>query len=165
MGECPNADRGNGFLVPVDTFFTPDEVRALAFEIASASRKHPFNAVLDWVRANVPYDYDINEFGYEDWWQYPVETVQRGEGDCEDTAFLVASLLQVLGYHTRVVTGMAPGGYHAWCEAEDGEGEWWLLETTTGHLFRLSSRAALGYEPDVIIDSAQGCDDANIHPY
>jgi hypothetical protein len=60
----------------------------------------------------------------------PDECLKRGMGDCDDTAFLMCSLLQALGVRARVVLGEWKGGGHAWVEAwVDGQGG--ILETTT----------------------------------
>ena len=146
-------------LVPLTAFFTPDAVSELALQIVAESSKHPINAVMEWVASNVPYRTDYSMFNKSDWWQYPVESIAAGCGDCEDESFLVASLLLSLGYLARVGIGNTPFGYHAWCECQDENGCWWLLESTVGRAFRIDSRAALGYELDLVVDYFEGCRD------
>lgn len=55
-----------------------------------------------------------------DCWLRPAEAWQRGIGDCEDHAVLVASMLLHLRIEAWVVWGTA-GSYHAWVEATIGE--------------------------------------------
>ncbi|MDO9325897.1 MAG: PEGA domain-containing protein [Methanoregula sp.] len=38
-----------------------------------------------------------------DYWQYPVETLAEGTGDCEDTAILTAALLKEMGYEVAII--------------------------------------------------------------
>lgn len=42
-----------------------------------------------------------------DYWQYPIETLALGKGDCEDTAILTAALLREMDYDVAVV--LLPG--------------------------------------------------------
>jgi predicted transglutaminase-like cysteine proteinase len=55
-------------------------------------------AINDWVHANIVYSADpqiTNPHGNGQWdyWQTPAETLERGEGDCEDFANLALSLM------------------------------------------------------------------------
>ncbi len=47
---------------------------------------------------------DIYLYGTEEYWAYPMETIQRGMGDCEDTSFLAAALFTASGYTAGVAT-------------------------------------------------------------
>ena len=55
------------------------------------------NFVLKFVQS-IPYQYDIDGKGVEDYWKLPAETIWEGKGDCEDHAFLFASLVKAMGY-------------------------------------------------------------------
>lgn len=74
---------------------------------------------LDFVCRHVAYKREVGEH-----WQFPFETLARGEGDCEDSALLTCSLLKNFndGY---VALGDYQGYGHAWCQLE-GQ----ILETT-----------------------------------
>ena len=75
---------------------------------------------LDWVCRNISYREDIGEF-----WQFPSETLARGEGDCEDSAILLTSMLR--GFtNAYVVLGDYQGWGHAWGTNEAGQ----ILEAT-----------------------------------
>lgn len=89
----------------INGYITPEEpsVKAMAREIA---QKYPgkYNvyqicSVFDIVSNNIAY---TSEPEGEDYWQYPNETIRIKSGDCEDHAFLLASLIQALDGTTRI---------------------------------------------------------------
>lgn len=74
---------------------------------------------LDFVCRNVSYRRDIGEF-----FQLPSETIATSQGDCEDSAILLTSLLRSFS-NAYVVLGNYQGLGHAWVISE-GE----ILEAT-----------------------------------
>ncbi|MEM2618759.1 MAG: transglutaminase-like domain-containing protein [Candidatus Hadarchaeales archaeon] len=72
-------------------------------------------------------------FNFMDYWKFPSETIRDKIGDCEDSSFLLASLLRSLGEESYAVLGyvvineMRYG--HAWVEWKKGN-RWYLLEST-----------------------------------
>ena len=69
----------------------------------------------------------------KDYWQKPLETIERKKGDCEDMAFHLYWLLKREGYSARVVIGYMDGDKkkaHAWVECEE-DNETIILEATT----------------------------------
>lgn len=46
---------------------------------------------------------DQHLYGQKEYWAYPMETLHRGAGDCEDTSFLAAALFAAAGYPAGVV--------------------------------------------------------------
>lgn len=75
-----------------------------------------------------------------DAWFFPEETLSRGQGDCEDRAFLLAALLLesgISGYCVRVAMGhirdhMATNRRefdHVWVMYKDEGGAWEIMET------------------------------------
>lgn len=89
-------------------------------------------AIVGWVLRNVRYRAKAGR----DPWQFPEETLVLRSGDCEDIAFLVASLMLasgISGYHTRVALGHvrdARGSRfdHAWVLYKAESGSWRLVE-------------------------------------
>ncbi|MBA7594268.1 hypothetical protein ES703_01207 [subsurface metagenome] len=73
-------------------------------------------SLYDFVCRNINYRRDWGEF-----WQTPSETLASRWGDCEDTSFLLCSLLQ----NAHVALGSYRGYGHAWCEHQ-GQ----VMETT-----------------------------------
>lgn len=55
-------------------------------------------SLLYLVQAAIDYKKDIENQGFDDYPQYPLETLVEEAGDCEDTAILYASLVRPLGY-------------------------------------------------------------------
>lgn len=81
----------------------------------------------------------------QDYWQFPDETFWVKEGDCEDRALLIASLLRasgVSGYNVRVAlgqirihlkSGRAKTHDHAWVMYKNEDGRWTVLEPLDLH--------------------------------
>jgi hypothetical protein len=93
--------------------------------------------IWDYVAKGVEYVTDKKSFGLEDFWLFPEETLVLHKGDCEDTAFLLASLLLASGiseHCVRVILGKvsSPDGLfgHAWVVYQGESGQWCLLEST-----------------------------------
>ena len=92
----------------LNTFITPNEqvVKETAGYIANTlvrdSVEDRVAASFNFVALNIVYTSDRRQFGKNDFWQYPNETlgqvftnsnINRMYGDCEDSSFLLASLL------------------------------------------------------------------------
>jgi hypothetical protein len=101
--------------------------------------------IVGWVLGNVRY---LAKRG-RDPWQFPDETLSLRSGDCEDIAFLVASLLLasgVSGYHVRVALGEVVSlrgerFEHAWVLYKSEAGSWRLVEPLARRHGELTSRA------------------------
>lgn len=52
--------------------------------------------------ANIKYAAD-SIFGAFHWWQIPITTAHRGQGDCEDAALLWYDRLSAIGYEAKIV--------------------------------------------------------------
>jgi hypothetical protein len=61
------------------------------------------NLALSFVQTCYHYAYDNITYGVEDYWAFPLETLHYGQGDCEDTSFLYASIMIDLGYDTALL--------------------------------------------------------------
>ncbi len=64
-----------------------------------------------WLKAHITYQADQGG----DIWSFPEETLKRGGGDCEDLAFLNASILRLLGYQPHVLVYIQSKQAHAFC--------------------------------------------------
>lgn len=90
-------------------------------------------AIYYWVNENIRFVKDIR--GVETI-QFPAQTLEFGQGDCDDQAVLIASLLESIGHPTRfVAVGFKPGLYsHVLAETKIGK-NWIPLETTEPSAF------------------------------
>jgi len=90
-----------------------------------------------YVAESITYVTDKRAEGMDDFWQFPEETLMLQKGDCEDSSFLLGTLLLASGisdHCVRVVLGKvisADGvGGHAWVVYQSENGVWCLLEST-----------------------------------
>jgi hypothetical protein len=92
-----------------------------------------FDAIRDWVAANIDYKTDEERWGIEEYWQTPEETLSLRTGDCEDFAILLCTLLRAYGIdeeYIYVAIGVDDKEYgHAFL-IEDWylDGEWRAIE-------------------------------------
>ena len=98
-------------------------------------------AVEQWVNENIEYELDITNYRMGEYWAYPTETLNHGDGDCEDMAFLISSLalhagvdsdrVRMYGGFVRAGTG-AQSSYslagHGWGAFKRDDGEWVAIE-------------------------------------
>lgn len=54
--------------------------------------------VLSFVQDAIPYQYDSTTYSAEEYWQFPLETLYLGTGDCEDTSILFAAICKQMGW-------------------------------------------------------------------
>jgi hypothetical protein len=84
-----------------DRYATPYDptIRAIAEDISDVARLtggDPTFAAIDFVQSMV-YQYDVDFNRNPEYPKYAVETIVDKRGDCEDTSFLMASILEALG--------------------------------------------------------------------
>lgn len=90
------------------------------------------NTIYSWVGENIRYEYDDDIYGTEEYWQFPYETLSLKTGDCEDQAFLLASLARAAGIEAEdifVALGTIDNQGHAWVIVRTQIG-WRTLEPT-----------------------------------
>jgi len=124
-------------------YLTPqtDMVKELALEITdySDSDTEKMQKIEKWVHDNISYKSDAENYGESERWAFPIETLRKKSGDCEDQAFLVHSLglaARVSPHRLRTYGGLvydpnntAPGG-HGWTAFQRDDGEWVTIDTT-----------------------------------
>jgi len=96
-----------------------------------------FDAIRDWVAANIEYKTDEEQWGVDEYWQTAEETLSLYSGDCEDFAILLCTLLRAYGIDEEqiyVAVGVDNEGYgHAFLiENWYLDGEWRALEPQAG---------------------------------
>jgi predicted transglutaminase-like cysteine proteinase len=130
------------------------ELRRLAALILSRAnhagwtRLRLAEVVLHMVQRSIRYKSDAESTGIDEYGRFPLQTLADGEGDCEDTAMLVCSLLAHLGIECALLLAESESTGHAAAAlkvsgrhgrlADGGEGlihhgkSWWLYgETAT----------------------------------
>jgi predicted transglutaminase-like cysteine proteinase len=124
-------------------YITPNctSVRDCVEDIVGAPPYEPtqdgFDAIRDWVAANIEYKSDEEQWGVEEYWQTPEETLSLHTGDCEDFAILLCTLLRAYGIGEEqiyVAVGVDNDGYgHAFLiENWYLDGEWRAIEPQVG---------------------------------
>ena len=125
---------------PIDDIY----IDKLVSELDRTARENGYNTLetIQFVAAFVqglPYTSDIETTGYSDYPRYPVETLADFGGDCEDTAILLAALLDRMGqdvvliaypdHHSIGILGDQDTYGTYW---EYNGGEYFYLETSIG---------------------------------
>ncbi len=96
-----------------------------------------FDTIRDWVADNIEYKADEEQWGVDEYWQTPEDTLSLRTGDCEDFAILLCTLLRVYSIseeHIYVALGLDNEGYgHAFLiENWYLDGEWRAIEPQAG---------------------------------
>lgn len=148
--QCPtyNNIAWNNFIRPQDV---SEVITQIPTTIADA---------VNWVASNIKYITDIKNHGRIELFQKPGETLASRSGDCEDTAFLLSSILYNMRIPNRVATGTRYGCGHAWVEAEDPETKsLYVLESTDGQIYPWELRSIYGYQEQTYVYQ-NGCEGA-----
>lgn len=68
---------------------------------AGKSDQYVANVILGFVQS-IPYAYDSDVHGTEEYWQFPLETLFLNSGDCEDTSILFCAISSAMGYDSSL---------------------------------------------------------------
>ena len=79
-----------------------DNIKKAATD-AKYSEKDTINLAISFVQS-VPYLTDNVTTAFDEYPRYPIETLVDQEGDCEDTAILMAALLDAMGYSVVLIS-------------------------------------------------------------
>jgi len=83
--------------------------------------------VIDFVQ-NLPYVTDDVRSGYDEYPKFPTETLVDSDGDCEDTAILVASILQADPFNYDMILISPPEHMAAGIYSEEINGHYYELD-------------------------------------
>lgn len=108
--------RSQGTIEHDKMFVTSDDkyVKQIAEYISGATvgldKAEVVNVLLRFTQT-IPYMYDSESVGQEEYWKYPLETLYDGNGDCEDTSILFCAVGKAMGYDTALMlfSGHATG--------------------------------------------------------
>lgn len=113
-----------------------------SWELFTSRRERSFDHRADMIAAFVSEEVAYRYGGAYDPWQFPDETLSVREGDCEDRALLIASLLLASGissFNVRVALGelrlysneARPRSFgHCWVMYKNEAGQWLVIEPT-----------------------------------
>ena len=116
------------------------KIKALAMSIVKRTDTDDEKAykIMSWVQDNIRYESDIKTYKMSEFWALPTLTLAKKQGDCEDGAFLMHSLMLNAGiswekirtYGGLVVSGTnAQAGGHGWTAyRRDTDNEWVVLD-------------------------------------
>ena len=149
-GSCPKYPARPEGEYEVFSFVTPenDEIRIKARELMEQSGgMDPVKTCFDFVSLNIDYVSDMERHGMVEHWSLPCETLKDETGDCEDSSWLLDSLLlataaipdydgeKVFPGEARVPLGRHGVTGHAWVEVLTdrfgGPEAWHILESTS----------------------------------
>lgn len=103
-----------------NVFLRDTRVRPYALDIVSQTddRWERINLALDFVEDNVEYVTDYEQYGLDEKWQWPWETLESGFGDCEDEALLLTRLLLDMNENAHSTYGryLPTQLFHVWTE-------------------------------------------------
>ena len=68
--------------------------------------------IMYFVQDAISYETDVSQYGTEEFWATPMETVYSGHGDCEDTAVLYVSIATAMGLDAGLVSFEDPEQGH-----------------------------------------------------
>ena len=126
---------GNGTNVPSDLVMNDGAVKAIAEylepKLSGLTNMQRAIVVMCFVQDAIDYETDSSQYGKEEFWATPLETVFSGRGDCEDTAVLFVSLAEVLGLDAGLVSFEDPVSGHMSAAVALEEGE----QVTGGAIF------------------------------
>jgi len=88
---------------------------------------------------SIDYNYDNITMGPDEYWRFPVETLYDGVGDCEDTSFLFASIIEAMDYDAVIIfipghaaVGVASDYAQGWCVTQGTTSYYWCETTGPG---------------------------------
>lgn len=137
-GARPIPPLGKRILVDPRVFLTPYDsklqkiVRGLKLEGLDDDEK-VYKCFL-WVRKNIQYKYDKDNFGSDEYWSFPFETLYHKKGDCDSQSILLANLCLVAKVpycKLRITVGPVEGGYHAFLTYYvESKKHWCIMDVT-----------------------------------
>jgi len=98
-----------------------------AEDIGFTGDREKVDFVIDYVQ-RLPYVTDDVSKGFDDYTKFIVETLTEAEGDCEDTAIMLASILEADPFNYDMILIQPPGHMACGIYQEEPEGWYWELD-------------------------------------
>lgn len=133
-------------------------VRAIADHILSLtegrSDRDKATAALNFVQTAIVYRLDSENYGCDEFWATPAETLYLHSGDCEDTSILLCSIYLAMGFRCALLD--YPGHIAVGVYLGDSD-DYLYCETTTSYPTKTGTSPIIGGEPAVYpADSGEG---------
>ena len=128
--------------------------------------------ILYFVQVEFTYTLDSVQYGEEEYFAYPIETIFSGTGDCEDTSILCAALFSACGYDAAVcilpghaIAGVALSSYTV--SSYDSNNYEEITETINGKTYYGCETTVDSFQDIGIINlkSVQVTNTGGAHPY
>jgi len=108
------------------------------------------------VNLSIKYTTDRQQYGVDDFWATPFQTLETGKGDCEDYAITKHAVLRATGWNASdlrivVLYDSLLRDYHAVSAARDHD-SWWILDNRTMAILEDVNLAH--YRPLFVVDDA-----------
>lgn len=136
-GARPLPPEGSRILIDPRVFFTPYDSKILKIckKISNnGTDDDKIYQAFKWVRSNIKYKYDKDNFGSVEYWSFPFETLIKEFGDCDSQSILLANLCLVAGvpyYKLRLTVGPVKGGNHCFLTYYVESKEKWVIMDST----------------------------------
>ena len=98
-----------------------------AEDIGFSEMRTKVDFIIDYVQ-RLPYVTDDVSAGFDDYTKFIIETLAEAEGDCEDTAIMLASILEAEPFNEDMILIQPPGHMACGIWQEDPEGWYWELD-------------------------------------
>jgi len=159
--ESFNEPRGRGYDEYVQLAQTSGQAKEFA-DIMDAEadangfsgKREKVNFVIDWVQS-LPYVTDDVSRGFDDYPKLLTETLVDAAGDCEDTAILLAAILQNKTFDYDMVLIQPPGHMAAGIYGTDLPGYYWEAD---GRRYYYIETTGTGWGIGDLPDTYQGAD-------
>lgn len=103
--------------------------RNLSFSELSTQLKTP-DSIAKYMWRHIAYVNDRRQFGQEEYWQSPEETLNNKKGDCEDLALFAQSMLKANGISSFLLNVYGNGFAHTICVFKEN-GKFNIIDGTT----------------------------------
>ena len=93
----------------IDDYYSKQAVEVIVENLKSLQKQAGYSdaqivaEAVNFVQSNITYQYDIDGTGQSEYPKYPLETLFEKAGDCEDSAMLLASIIEEMGYGTALL--------------------------------------------------------------
>ena len=106
--------------------------------IAGVAEEDLMIKINNQVNKNIKYVSDWDNYGVNDYWAKPEETLKKGSGDCEDIALLKYAMLVKAGFSekdVKVVFAVYKGQGHVYLEVKN-DGKTYYLDNIYHYVFQ-----------------------------